>query len=350
MKDKGFFRQCRGILSSPTKEQSVPAARTVIAGDIGGTSSRFALFSWSTASELNLVKTVWLKTAGASSFSDLLRQLSQADLPIQLRAADYVCLGIAGPVEGGVFCRPPQISWTADLVSARSEFNLKNSSLINDFLAQAYSCCSSIALNAVEILPGVPTAGGAIGVIGAGTGLGKALLLADGVGRYLGGASEGGHANFAPESERELDFSKFVADRLGGVYATWDDVVSGKGISLLHEYLSGARLEPSEVAKLFSAESETLQWFSRFYGRVCRNFALETLATGGLFVAGGIAAKNPSVLRHSAFAESFYCSRVHEKLLQRVPVKLLDNEESGLWGAAQCGVSQLGAVGIGGMK
>ena len=268
-------------------------------------------------------------------------RLKKSDLPIDLAEADEVCIGVAGPVEAGVFCRPPQINWTVDLLDATNEYSLKRAYLINDFLAQAYSCCSKLAADSLPIIIGSENPVGAIGVLGAGTGLGKALLLPTSGGGYLGGSSEGGHANFAIESEQEFKFARFVVEKFGGEYATWDDVVSGKGLSVLHTFLTGTKLEAAEVAQTFTENNETLSLFAKFYGRVCRNFALEVLATGGIYIAGGIAAKNPIVLQHPDFKKAFCQSRVHRDLLSKISIRLLDNEESGLWGAAQCAVQRI---------
>lgn len=310
----------------------------IIVADIGGTNSRFALFT-SDPAGLRIESSLWLKTSEARSFAELLQHLGESNFPLPLAEADAVVFAIAGPVEGGVFCKPPSISWSVDLQNAEREFGLKNFSLINDFLAQAYSAVSPLGESAKSIIEGRRIPGAAIAVIGAGTGLGKAYLLPSGGARggsshYLGGASEGGHINFSAETKREFEFHEFVRSRYGGDYASNNDIVCGKGLALLEEFLTGRRLSPEEVASRLEEGSETLSYFSRFYARVVRNFALDILAFSGVYIAGGVAAKNPLILLNEEFRKTFRNSRVHSHILECMPVFLIDNQESGLWGAA----------------
>jgi glucokinase len=150
--------------------------------------------------------------------------------------------------------------------------------------------------------------------------------------------SEGGHTDFPFISKREYEFQEFLLQKLGHKYVTGNKVVSGQGLSYIHEFLTGEKCEPQKVAAGFTPESETLEWASRFYGRTCRNYALETLALGGVYIAGGVAAKTPELIKHRAFETEFHTSSTMADLLQKVPVFLIKNEESGLWGAALRGM------------
>jgi glucokinase len=101
--------------------------------------------------------------------------------------------------------------------------------------------------------------------------------------------------------------------------------------------LSGEDLEPREVTARLTPQSETLAWAAKFYGRVCRDYALEVLALGGLYIAGGVAARNPEILTHENFRNEFMGSSTMGHLLANIPVFLIDNQDSGLWGAAFLG-------------
>jgi glucokinase len=187
------------------------------------------------------------------------------------------------------------------------------------------------------VLPGVSDPDGAVAVLGAGTGLGKAALVPDGRGGFVALPSEGGHTNFPFVGAREHDYEEFLLREVGDMYMTGNVVVSGRGLSLLHQFLTGETLPPDKVTAFFTEDSETLRWGARFYGRAARNYALETLATGGLYIAGGVAAKNPRLLTHQAFLDEFRANPKHARLLEQMPVLLITDEQSGLWGAGFLG-------------
>ena len=168
--------------------------------------------------------------------------------------------------------------------------------------------------------------------------------MPDGIGGFVAVASEGGHANFPFVSKGEMEFQEFLLRELDEEYVTANYVVSGRGISYMHWFLTDKKLSPEEVTATFSSDSKTLEWASKFYGRVCRNFALEILARGGLYIAGGVAAKSPNLLTHQNFMKEFRDSRTMSSILDNIPVFLISNEESGLWGAAQLGLQILKRV------
>lgn len=308
--------------------------RHILAADIGGTNSRFAHFTADEEGNLELGSLVWLKSAAAGSFADLLKNLRDSDFSFDSKQADIVCIALAGPITGGVIGDPPHIPWGVDITHAEHDYGFRRVILINDFVAQAFSCISPIGRSAEIILPGTPEPSSAIAVIGAGTGLGKAMLVPDGRGGYSAAPSEGAHAGFPFIGEKEYAFQHFLTGARQIRYATYDHVVSGTGLTAIHEFLAGPHLEAPQVVEAFPRYPETLEWFSRFYGRACRNFALETLSRGGLYVAGGVAAKNPAIVRHDAFKSEFLDSDAMGDLLAELPIFLINDQNSGLWGAA----------------
>jgi glucokinase len=172
--------------------------------------------------------------------------------------------------------------------------------------------------------------------------LGQAALIPQTAGGHFALASEGGHASFPFETEAEFDYMKFLRRQTGETYVRADTVVSGRGLSLVHEYLTGEKLQPAEVAAKLHDDVESLKWMSRFYGRICRNFALQLLAFGGVYIAGGVAARIPSLVTHREFKTAFRRSKTMAHVLEKIPVMLNSNQESGLWGAALQGVELLG--------
>jgi len=307
---------------------------TIFTADIGGTNSRFGLFSIDDAGELSLAESIWLRTSDAGSFPELIDNLNNSGFPFKPDSTDIVVIAVAGPVIESVRSKPPLIGWDIDISKADNDFGFKKCFLINDFIAQAFACTSPIAEVAEKILPGSPAPDATTAVIGAGTGLGKAAIMPDGKGGFIAIPSEGGHTNFPFVSAREFGYQQFLLKERKDHYITGNTVVSGEGLSYLHHFLTGRKLEPSEVAKEFYLYSETLEWASRFYARVCRNYVLETLAMAGLYIAGGVAARTPELLTHPVFEREFRNSDTLAGLLANIPVSLIRDENSGLWGGA----------------
>ena len=349
----------------------------VLAADIGGTNSRFALYETNGLAHDSLqacLCAAHLSTGDAASFPDLLRQAAAVE-PGLFAPADgmppaLAVLAVAGPVRGGRRCAPPNIAWAVDLddpalgpPAAPGQPPLSGLPplppvlLINDFVAQAYACLRPGMLDVLDVLDGVAVPDAAMAVVGAGTGLGKCLLLPP----CQPGAppralpSEGGHALFPFTDEREMAFAAFIRAHTGR-QVIGDLVVSGPGLRLLHAFHTGQWLEPAEVtARLVPGGGtgsepdggpddeegkglgQVLSWFARFYGRACRDYVLETLALGGLFIAGGVAAAVPALVTHPAFAEAFRQSDTHADLLRGVPVRLMRSPDAGLLGAALYG-------------
>jgi glucokinase len=311
--------------------------KKILAADIGGTSSRFGSFTADGRGTLIREDSQWLRTSEAASFDELVEQLRAGPLPLEPEEADLAVIAVAGPVSGGNFSSPPNIPWDIDLSAAGGSPGFRKAVLINDFVAQAFATRSPAAAAADRILTGEIAAEAPVAVIGAGTGLGHAALLPDGRGGYEALPSEKGHAAFPMTSGREQEFQAFLCSRLGETYARGDTVVSGRGMALLHHFLTGEDLSPEEVTARMTPGSETLAWFARFYGRACRDYALTVLARGGVYLAGGLAARTPAMVRHEAFAAEFRSSPTMGSLLSLIPVFLILDQESGLWGAARYG-------------
>jgi glucokinase len=313
----------------------------ILAADIGGTNSRFAAFDFDPGAGLHLIASKWLETQGASSFVSLLETLAASDFPLPFKDADIAVFAVAGPVTDAGHSRPPNISWDIDLARVPSSLDLRRCELINDFAAQAYACRSPIIESARPVVPGQADPCAPLGVIGAGTGLGQAALIPVAAEQYVALASEGGHSSFPFETSAEMDYMQFLLDQTGAPYVRAETVVSGQGLSHLHHYLTGKRLAPTEVAAELTPASKTVVWMARFYGRVTRHVALQWVAFGGMYIAGGVAAKVTDLVTHPAFAASFRHTTTMSHVLERIPVFLNTNEESGLWGAALKGAQAL---------
>lgn len=309
---------------------------SILAADIGGTHSRFAVFE-TAGGEPVMGDVLWLDTGAASSFAMLLDQARAGGFPLAA-GFDAAVLAVAGPVSGGKSSRLSNVPWGVDLREV--DLGARTAWLVNDFTAQAYACRTRALDGAKIIQQGRAEPDAVIGVIGAGTGLGCSALIPT-AGGWSALSSEGGHMAFPFVGPDEARYEEFNRREGGRGRAEGDTVVSGPGLRLLHRHLTGQWLSPGEISASIGKESDTARWFARFYGRACRNWAMAVMPRGGLVIAGGVAAKNPMLVTLPEFLEEFHTSHVHADFLRSLPVVLNANEHSGLYGAAFCGMQRL---------
>ncbi|MHC1791114.1 glucokinase [Solidesulfovibrio sp.] len=309
-----------------------PPLRHILAADIGGTNSRFGHFTLAPDGGLALGQSVRLATQAAGSFLALLAALPAAGFDLAPGQAAAAAFAVPGAVVGRTV-RFANIDWTLDLHDLERAYGLGQSACVNDFLAQAHGC-RLLGESAEAILPGHMDPSKIQAVIGAGTGLGHAALIPLPDGTCLALASEAGQTAapfFGPE---ETAFADFLCRATGEDYARGDSVLSGSGLSNLHRFLTGQDLAPAEIGPRLTPDSPTAALFARFYGRAARDYALTMLATGGVYLSGGVAAKNPLLAAHPEFAREFLASPAYGRLLARIPVRLVRDENVGLYGAA----------------
>lgn len=321
----------------------------ILAADIGGTNCRLGLFKLM-KNKLVMDKAAWVET-GSIAHADTLMNAFERELDFEPAKASAVSVAIAGPVDD--CCKGRLSNGTLELDFTELNVGEKRYFLLNDFMGQAYAVLSPEGEKARLITgPKNGSISGVKAVIGAGTGLGQALLVPlDGSSKakashWVAVASENGHSAFPFVNGAENDFHTFLRTKLRIPYATGDETVTGRGLSALHEFLTGEKLTPAQVgAKALGKDTPTLKWFSRFYARACRNWMLSTMCEGGLWIAGGIAAQNPMVINGAYFIEELYNSPYHSKTwddyLHSVPVFLLEDTNSGLWGAARFAQQEL---------
>ena len=315
----------------------------LIVADIGGTNCRFALFALEPA--LQLLASTWHATEGLHSLDDVLQAYQLSGSAFPLSDATALVVAIAGPVTHPLRGHTTNARLSISLEHIRERHGVRHAWLLNDFQAQAYACLTEPGHTADTILTATRSAlaaATAIGVVGAGTGLGTASLVIERDRLWRALAAEGGHTTFPFVGRDEADFESFIREKKQLPFVRGDDVLTGSGLTLLHQFLTGDRLDAHDVALCaLQEESPTLRWFARFYGRISRNWVLTTMSGGGLFIAGGIAAKNRLVVGHDSFTREFYNSPTHGELLQGVHVRLMTDENSGLWGAAWFGKQEL---------
>jgi len=320
--------------------------RHVLAGDIGGTNARLAIVSVDEPARAQIVHEVRYRSSTAPGLAPLVtRFLAEAGT-----RPDVACLGIACPVVEGD-CEAPNLPWKVNGRALAREIGIPRTTIINDFRAVGYGL-HSLSDNEVEVLQeGVAMAHGPIALIGAGTGLGQGYLLWDGS-RYVVHASEGGHADFSPTNALERDLLAFLAAKYGRVSS--ERVLSGAGIVDIYRFLkstgvaeegAGVRDEmagndPAPVitrhglAGTDPLSVRTLEVFAGAYGTAAGNLALNVLASGGVYIAGGIAPRIVRQLAAGAFMAAFRNKGRLSGVVARMPVRVILTDDVALYGAA----------------
>jgi glucokinase len=323
----------------------------ILAGDIGGTHARLAFFQ-SQNGHLTPVAEGVFPSREHSGLDEIVGQFVAHE---GLRP-DVACFGVAGPVRNGEV-ETSNLPWTVESSRLADELHLPSAMLINDLEANAWGIASLeeqdlVALNRVK---GVPVGNQA--VISAGTGLGEAGLFWNGDG-YEIFASEGGHCDFAPRTELEIELLRYLVARFGHV--SYERIVSGPGLVNVYRFLRDTRRgeEPQwltdELAqgdqaatisiaavagKSVLAEHALDLWIS-IYGAEAGNLALKLMATGGVFLGGGIAPKIVAKLSGSLFMQAFVGKGRMQALLESIPVKVITNDKIALFGAARYAVAK----------
>ena len=325
----------------------------ILAGDIGGTNARLALVR---VDDGRLVHgdEVRLPSRDFASLEALLRSF----LDLHAGPVAAAGLGLPGPVRDGRVA-PTNLPWSVDARQLRQALKLEQLWLLNDLEALAHGLDGA----AVETLQsGQATAGGNRAVIAAGTGLGQAVLYWDGT-CFHPYATEGGHADFAPRNELQFELLRFLQQRYDRV--SWERLVSGPGLVNIFEFLCSrpgaqpavsplAQADPpaavteAALAKSCPVARHSLALFVELYGAEAGNLALKAMATGGLFVAGGIAPRILAPLREPPFVEAFVSKGRMRGLLESMPLHVVLDDATGLRGAALFAARQGGVVPAGG--
>jgi glucokinase len=315
--------------------------KRILAADIGGTSSRFASFRTAADGPAG-IEAVWeVPSNEFDSLGDLLQAVEGENSGLSLQSTDAVVLAVPGPVEDEKRARLANVKWPVDLSLVEDRYGRRPFFLINDFEAQAYGCLTRAVAGTRCIKDGRRQTDGTLAVVGAGTGLGHCSLKPDGRGGLVAFPSEAAHAVFPFSGDREQAYRRFLTEAVGVAEPTGDLVVSGRGLALLHRHLTGDDLPPDQVAGRISPKSDTTRWFSRFYARAARHYALSVLPTAGLFISGGVAVKNPFLVDNDTWRAEFVNSDAKKQLLAAIRVDLVTEEGIGLWGAARYGFERL---------
>jgi len=325
----------------------------ILAADVGGTKTVVGLFAESDEG-LECVVSRRYASDEHDSLEEILAHFLAHEAPQDAREVAAACVGIAGAILDGEV-RTTNLPWRAvseaSLARAAGTGRVK---LLNDLQAAAYGMLF-LPTGELALLNDGARQGrrGNVAVIAAGTGLGEASLFWDGE-RHHPVASEGGHADFAPQTDREIELLRYLRAKFQG-HVSWERVLSGPGLSNVYAFLrdAGAHRESAAVADALEAADDpnvvitehgleggdalsaaALDLFCELYGAEAGNMALRHLATGGVFVGGGIAPKLLPVLQAGSFMRGFADKGRFRELLESLDVRVALNPRAPLVGAA----------------
>ncbi len=321
----------------------------ILAGDVGGTKIHLALYDFDNG-RLNPIRDQKFPAHEFASLDDVVNKFLTTcnEKRDRIFAA---CFGVPGPVRDGRL-KLTNLPWTLDTRDLVKSLGIQHIFLINDLEATGYGI-PELAPESIFVLhAGNPDASGNAGLMAAGTGLGEALLIWEGK-QHRPIPSEGGHCDFAARSNREIALLEYLRGTLKG-RVSWERVVSGIGIKNIYSFLRDVEKisEPGWLHDRMLAEDpnavigqcaedgssslcfETMKIFAAAYGAEAGNIALKVLATGGIYLGGGIAPKILKTLKNGAFIQAFLDKGRLSPLLESIPVRVILDDTCALLGAA----------------
>ena len=316
-----------------------------LAGDIGGTKTNLAIYAYQD-NRLEVQKSASFPSKNYVSLTGLIQTFLGPDSPVR-----HACLGVAGPVKGGIV-RVTNLPWVVDAAALQAGLNLQQVSLLNDLEANAYGIQTLAPGELLSINPeGDPLQVGNRALISAGTGLGEAGMMWDGI-AHRPFSSEGGHASFAPNDAVGDELLSFLRKEHGHV--SWERVLSGMGMKNLYRFFRQRSGQPEPnwlveelrtgdlpavVTKAGLANTdpvcvEAVDCFTRNYGAEAGNLGLKMLALGGIYIGGGIAPKMLTKMQSPIFLDAYTTKGRMSPLLRSTPVYVILNDKTALQGAA----------------
>lgn len=312
----------------------------ILAGDIGGTNTRLAIFK---------ENTILAEQKFSSKKYQSLEEIVRIFLDTQKIEIKSACFGVAGPVVDGK-CKATNLPWIIDVANLRKVCKVSFVSLLNDLETKAYGI-RVLKKEELYVLQEGKKQGGNQALIAAGTGLGEAGLYWDGK-EYHPFACEGGHTDFAPRNDLEIELLIYLQKKFQHV--SYERIVSGPGIPLLYEFLieTGKEKKSKEIEEAMKEKSAPLvisewalihkepaclraiDWFLSLYGAEAGNLALKFLALGGMYIGGGIAPSLRQLMKEGEFLTSFNRKGRFQALLETIPIYVILNDDASLLGAA----------------
>lgn len=328
----------------------------LLAGDIGGTKTNLALFSHASAWREPMHEET-LPSGNYASLEALVQDYLQHQ---QVSSIDHASFGVAGPVIQGQ-ATITNLPWKMSEQLLQQELHISSVRLLNDLAAIAHVVPYLDERDLFTINQGQPALHGSLAVIAPGTGLGEAFLTWNGS-NYQSHTSEGGHADFAPTDEYQLDLLRYLLDRFPHV--SFERICSGKGFPNIYNFFKdrGHFEEPEWLAQQLAVAPDktpvimqaalnhdipcdiadvTLNMFVSILGAEAGNMALKVMATGGVYLGGGIPPRIVSYLTNGRFMQAFCNKGRFSAMLSAMPVHVMLNPKIALLGAARHGFEHL---------
>lgn len=317
----------------------------ILAGDVGGTKCNLALFAEKNG-KLEVIFRERFASKEFAQFDFIIKEFTRRAAPHL--GKEKICaagFGVAGPVINNRI-HATNLPWVVDADVLAQEVGVKSIVLVNDLGATGHSLEHLPAEDFCVLNPGTPVPGATRALLAAGTGLGEGILFWEGR-RYKVVPSEGGHSDYAPHTDQQIELLKFMRNRYPQV--SWELILSGRGFRTLHEFIAPGVKHPvfedpdADPAPFITKSGldrtcpicvETLDLWTSIYGAEAGNLALKVLALGGVYVAGGIAVKILPKMKDGTFFKSFKDKWQFTSMLSNVPVSIVLNESAPLIGAA----------------
>jgi glucokinase len=326
----------------------------ILAGDIGGTSARLAYFDRKDG--------LLVPAAEDVTHSRDFPNLESAVLAFKNKhkySVSCACFGVAGPVHNRRV-EAPNLPWIVDAAVLERTLGIDNVYLLNDLEANAHGLSELRECDFAVLASGSAAATGNQAVISAGTGLGEAGLYWDGSKHHVF-AAEGGHSDFAPANELQVELWLYLRKKFGG-HVSWERVLSGPGQYNIYEFLrdtgkgkeepwlteeikagdASAAVSRNGVSGKSPLAEQAVNVFVEIYGAAAGNLALKFLATGGVFIGGGIAPKILTKLKEERFLNEFLDKGRLRSLLADIPIRVVLNDKTALLGAGHVAMMNAG--------
>ena len=331
-------------------QYGVPA---LLVADIGGTNSNFGI-AQIIENDARLLFSLHVKSQEVNNFTDLVKDVllyARENYGLEIHNACFATAGVVAPRQE--YCKPTNLKIHIDARDIMKHTGLACAFIVNDFEVVGYGIGRLAAKDLVNVQTGNEFKHGNKAILGAGTGLGKSIMLwVESKQRYQPVASEGGHADFVAQSRLDLDLIEYIQTQENySCNISWENVLSGKGIKRIYGFFGTKKnYDDADITlakdgphpdEIFASRyrdkrcNDTFELYAKYYARCAKNWALDALALGGIYIAGGIASHNVEMFKLALFLDEFGNCGKQEQFLKSMPIKIIADYNVSLYGAIE---------------